>query len=506
MSEFPWQKDGHRDDVFRWDRRMPWQTGDEADEQREAPESADASREASPLTDSDLAAGADRVDGAAVAEPVAPDPAPGTAAVPSSVPEASAPEAAVPEAPAPPVAPAPRQANPASPAQGPVLRPATPVGSPLAPPVPHRTTPKRRRHAARPAAAAAAAKRGFRVVPWVIGAAVALPVLFGVFGSAFDDDGAVDEAASEAAQEDIARITAEFFEAVAAADLDEALARLDVDPDDDGEYESHALLTQEVLDGISARAPLTGLSVGEVEADPDYSWRAHVEVSFRLGDDVLFSDDIEVEQSTWADAEWAVSPENFAQWMSPDMLPAGLTLEGVPIDEDNRYVLLPGVYAVDTGSDLTTLRGYDEHGGEVLLEDRLLPIPAPIDSFAGAALLPEAAEAVDAAIEASLAECAAATTLETPCGTLAADAFSGGVPVDGTLSREISWDSGAEGVALAYDDALRAESYRYIEFDVTADCSGGGVDVECTAYETLDEVWVDLSDPELPVTWEHESW
>lgn len=520
MGEFPWQKDGHRDEALRWDRRMPWQQdgGDESAPKRDdgpatsgrgvestddgqpadAPRADEAAFEDVPVVEegdvTDLPVEEpgteDPADEQQVVGPADADPVADAATEPTMPWQRAAaeetPTVAPPTSEPPPIAdPGPVPAAPSRGGKAP-LRPAVPYGAPRP-----------------PRSAVAAAKKRFGIVPWVVIGVVALPVLFGVFGPMFDDLGD-DGAASEADQEDMARIAGEFFSAVADGDLDEALARLDVDAEADGDYQSHALLTQEVLDAISERAPLSDVSVGDVSPDPEYDWRATVEVGYRLGDGPHTVYEIEIEESSWADEEWAVTPGNFSQWLSPETLPEEFEIEGVAIDEENRYVLLPGLYAFDTGSELTTLWAYDEASDPVLFEDRLLPIPGQWESLAGTELTAEGREQVVAAIDASLEACVDEDTLETACGSLDEDAFGGADPVDGTLRREITFDSGVDDVvSLAYDDPTRADSYRYIEIGVTARCADGDAEVECSADEYLEQAVVDISDPEFPVRWEH---
>lgn len=501
MGDFPWQKGGHRDDTFRWDRRMPWQRdgepspsehGDEAEAASDVSVSeATSPEETSPERLSPEAGSPEEL----FSEKISPAPTSGsetggekagiqdTTARPSTGRSAPATEqpAATPSTPEP----------SSEPERNPFLRPAAPHGSSRAP------------RTARPA------KRGFRIAAWTVGGAVALPVIFGVIGSAIgdgDDNGGDREAAPEVPQQEIAQITRDFFAAVSDADLDEAMARLDVDHEADGDYESHALLTQEVLDGISQRAPISDISIGEVSPDPEHDWRATVEVGYRLGDGPHTVHEIEVYESAWATTDWAIAPVNFSQWLSPETLPTELQIEGVSIDEENRYVLLPGLYEFDTGSDRTTLWAADENGDQVLFEDRLLAIPGAWEAIVGTEITEEGRRQVIAAVDASLDACVAEDTLETACGSLDANAFGGGIPIDGTLRRELTYDVGAEAVvSLHFDDPSTAIAYRSVTIGTTARCADGDDEVECVADELLERAVIDVSDPDLRVRWESDA-
>ncbi|MGI6878207.1 hypothetical protein [Microbacterium sp. gxy059] len=508
-DDFPWKRSDR--DAYAWDRRMPWQRDDDAGSD-DAEGEPGASTERAPAP-SPPAEDAPAPSPAPPAEHSPADPeAPGD--------EGTAPERVEPRGEAPPPAPLPAAEREEPEDQGPVAPPEpetapspapADAAMPGPPPVGAAASPERARQKApaippvpppAPSPATTGSSGAGRIALGVVAAVIGIPVLlisagaiFSSGGSSRNDPDPEEVASAEtAATETVLR----FFDAVAEGERDEALSYLSLD--ESGTGEDHALLDEAVFEAAHERAPLEGFPDVSVELDPDYSSHAVADVAMALGGETH-----EAQLDLWrSGGDWLISPSSLSIRYGEQLAALDLTIEGVPLEPDLWYPMLPGLYALDTASDLIEPAWFSEDGEQHRLSGDRLAIPNPARVFHEAALSDEGLDIVADAVDRSLDACLASRDLDASCAPVDADWFGGLEPIDGTVTRTVRGEQDDDGTEPdpTYDDPLVVRATRGVHLTVSARCLDGAEEVDCEAFVFAAQPAVDLRDLETPaVTW-----
>lgn len=285
----------------------------------------------------------------------------------------------------------------------------------------------------------------------VILAIIIFSIVRGSGGSASGSSGSSDPAA----------VVEEYLTALAENDADTARKLT-------GGTTSDKLLTQEVLEYSNEVAPITNIVVdAEGVIDGEYD-EAVVSASYQIGDETVSRDFTVWQFSDHAEISDGIMHVSLGQFEGLD--PA---LNGVAVGPDS-LAIFPVAYDVTLENENFAVTGAEQP----------IVITSNEDTNGFYELQPtltdEATAEFRELVRASLTECLASTSLNTPCGMDVSAPFNGGeVAIDGTVVRTLSAEGDAALNALEprsdYDNPLVVTSSDYIQVSITVDAEKDGM-------------------------------
>lgn len=318
---------------------------------------------------------------------------------------------------------------------------------------------------------------------------IALVIGLGKRGGA-DGDDAAKPASPE---EQVSALAKDYMDSLVAGDPGPALALVA----DRGYHEATAL-DEDAYATALEEAPIADVSIGEPQMS---ALSGEVTVQYTVGGESASGelhmadndDDGTYELVTALDSTLDV----------PDRLTGlQLAVNGSEVEPGERYVALPGSYALEIDEELFTLDGETTF---------LLGAGDPSPDWPDAALTDDGQKAFRSAVKTSVEKCLAQKTLEAGCGlqTIQGTSSDGWKAKDKTVERTLP---GSSERAL---DKLTARPGTDEATYVTADGSIGSIDatMECSKGSqsgTCDLLYgggfgtpsVDLADEDRPVTWD----
>ena len=274
-----------------------------------------------------------------------------------------------------------------------------------------------------------------------------------------------------------------YLDALATGQADAALALSASTPADP------TFLTDEVLAQSLKRAPLTDISVPDV--DDEYAYK--VDATYQLGKQTV-SDGIYVEKKGDGWKVKAAYAEVDLQTVREKTLP--LSINGVAV-KANKVRLFPGSYEFSTGSKNIT---YGDEGGILLIET---PDGYPEGLSDLRATLSSAGDkAFTSAVKASLKKCLAAKELA-PKGCPNQTNNSNSYKIDkSTLKWKLRGSDPTDNLEprLDYQNPVIASASFSLSFEVKADCNAPSGTCEATPYAS-GRPRVNMLEEPLKVTW-----
>lgn len=324
---------------------------------------------------------------------------------------------------------------------------------------------------------------------------IALVIVFALRGSGSGGTGGEEsDAASVPLEEQATALVTDYFDALSAGD---AATALELRPVDDPQGSTP--LPIEAYTAALEAAPVTAVEVGAPVIDEDGLAEGEVPVTFTVGDRTVEDsysvhdyDDDGVLELTSAGATEKV-PEDF------DGLAA--TLNGVEVTAGDPLVLLPGAYEL----------GFDaEHFQPSSTDPLIVGEQTSSVEWPGTTLTEEGLTAFRGAVQGAVDQCIAATSLEAGCGMspLSETSTDGWTAKDGTVSRTLTDEARTaidemEAELVDGDPSAVEGSGGIGEVPTTLECTKDGQTGECEMISggTITVPTVDMTDPELPVTW-----
>jgi len=306
--------------------------------------------------------------------------------------------------------------------------------------------------------------------------------------------GEESDAASVPLEEQATTLVTDYFDALSAGD---AATALELRPVDDPQGSTP--LPIEAYDAALEAAPVAAVEVGTPVIDEDGLAEGEVPVTFTVGDRTVedsfhvhdYDDDGELELTSAGATETV--PEDF------DGLAA--TLNGVELTAGDPLVLLPGAYELVFGA---------EHFQPSSTDPLIVGEQTTSLEWPDTALSDEGLTAFRGAVQGAVDQCIAATSLEAGCGMspLSGTSTDGWAAKDGTVSRTLTDEAQSaidemEAELVGGDPSAVEGSGSIGTVPTTLECTKDGQSGECEmiAGGTITVPTVDMTDPELPVTW-----
>ena len=323
----------------------------------------------------------------------------------------------------------------------------------------------------------------------VIGAVV-LALLIGTMTAA-----ALTHSVLEKKQRAVQEAVRAYLTAVAEADAEKARGYL-------GEVNDDSLLTDEVLRASSERAPLTGISVGEVTRDRGIGSPYHVQVSYLVGDEKV-SARLSV---NLVDDPVIINASSLRLGGLKDL---GVTVNGAAPDTTSPTVF-PGSYLLTTRSEYLEVTGEPIAAIDPTKQSYSLTAEnSVVVSEAGVQMFREK-------VVAEARKCLASTSLDPGCG-IEVPQYPDSIPGCAEIRedsvhrrQDISQAALLESVTPSLkpmeSNTIWAHSSEFGRFTATVTCRTGDTWAESRLHNVPVNYFgspsVDLTDPELPVVWE----
>ena len=318
----------------------------------------------------------------------------------------------------------------------------------------------------------------------VIAAAIIIPL--SMRGSGGSDSSGGDEPAPEASTP--TEFVEGYLTALSEGDAEAAKAYVDTTSYDD------SLLTDEVLQASLDLGAIDDIELGK-EKESKYG-DVVVPATFTVGGEEV-SRDFEVYvgydgDMTMFDGLVSASPYGFEQ--------LELTVNGVEAPES--FALFPGTYEFGVGVEAFAIEGESTYRLATDDDEEALYDLKPVLSESGIATFREL-------VTASLRECLAMKTFDTPCGLDVTDIDTNGngfTPIDGTVTRTLTaeGESTLANLGARVTEGTVVSASDYLATDVTLDAqnAAGERGTFSTYGVTLETPKVDFGAEEPTVVWE----
>jgi hypothetical protein len=335
-------------------------------------------------------------------------------------------------------------------------------------------------------------------LPFIIGGAalafviVVVLIIVAVVKAANSDDVAAPSGSggeTSAAAEKASDAVKGYLEALAAGKSEQALAYLDEKPSDT------SLMTDEVLQASNKAAPITAITVPEVNDKYVYS----VQASYKIGDRAVNAK-FSVDDSS---GHYLLSRAYTELDLSYTTHGLPVTINGAEVKTDKVY-LFPGTYQMATSAkyiDLGSGAAFTVQNPSDYPSIRLEPT-----------LTSEGQKVFKEKVTAAINKCVASHRLKGGCGLDLASTTSNGYKLkDGTVDRKLTADAKAKIKKLKgeldYSNPTLAEaSGFYASVDTSVDATKGGQSVKGTdvwgSGTSFDQPSIDMSDSSLTVEWD----
>lgn len=341
--------------------------------------------------------------------------------------------------------------------------------------------------------AGALAGGGCFLVLLVVLVLVIVLVMRGGGGTAAGADGEESSIASLSPEEQATALVADYFDALSTGDAENALELLG--PQDDPDITT---LPVEAYSQALELAPVAEVEVGTPVLDESGLISGEVPVTFTVGEQTVSDaysvhdyDDDGVLELTGSGADETV-PDNVT----------GLdtTLNGVEVTAGQRVLLLPGGYELAYGS---------EHFAPTSTDPLLVGEQYGHVDWPDPELTEDGQTAFRGAVQEAVDACLTETTLAAGCGMTPVPETSndGWTMVEDTVQRSISEDTQRtidtmEGIP-SYDEPTYVEGSSIGTVETTIECTKDDQKGTCELWlgGGMGRPHVDMSDPELPVTW-----
>lgn len=317
---------------------------------------------------------------------------------------------------------------------------------------------------------------------------IALVIFFAVRGGG----GAGEGAGEPTPEEQMTAVVADYMDALAAGD---AATALEIAPPLD---ESAVQLAPEAYTAALEAAPVAEVVIGAPVLDPDSEHSGTVGVDFTVGGEPV-THEFEPHDSD-GDGTWTLYGLESDTGVQGTLNGLGFTLNGAPVEDEQHIVLLPGAYTPALSLEHFALSS-DE---PVLVTDEITGLDELEPS-----LTDDGLTAFRGAVQTSVDDCIAQTTLEGGCGmgTVPATTSDGWAVTEDSVRRSLPEDTQRNidtmEATSSYDEPTYVEGEVVGTVDTEMDCTKDGQAGIC-------EMWlgggmpiphVDMADPELPVTW-----
>jgi hypothetical protein len=334
---------------------------------------------------------------------------------------------------------------------------------------------------------------GCLLVLLVVVALVAVFALRGGSGGGGGGGGAETESATPTAspEEQATALATEYTDALVAGDAETVLALVGAE-----ELEDVQLLPAEAYAEALELAPVADVEIGAPVLEDGGLSDGIVPLSYTVGGE---SASTELSVHDYDDDGVLELTAAIPNTTAPDHADAlSMTLNGAEVTAGQELLLLPGGYEVAFGLEhfapdpllVTASEGPDGWPSPVLTESGL-------SAFRGA-------------VQKAVDDCIAKTSLAAGCGmqALSDTSTDGWTAVDGTVSRTLT-DEAREAIeameaAPVGDDPAAVEGSSAVgAVPTTLECTKDGQSGECEMISggTISVPTVDMTDPELPVTW-----
>lgn len=325
---------------------------------------------------------------------------------------------------------------------------------------------------------------GFVVLVAVL-AVIALVIFFAVRASS--------TASGPSAEEQASALVTDYMSALQSGDAATALDLMPMQPSADATE-----LSEDAYTAALEAAPVADVVVHEPVLEGDDPASGVVAVDYTVGGETA-SEEFSVDDYD-RDGTWELDPSISSTAVPVTLNGLGVTVNGAEVEDEARIRLLPGAYEV------TFSRSYFVPSSE----DPLLITTSTTEvSWPEPTLNDDGVTAFRGAVQGAVEECLAQKTLEAGCGigTLPSTSNDGWTMTDGTVERTMPEDTrrGLETMEArpSYDEPTYVEGEGIGTIDTTMECTKDGQKGTCEMWfgGGMSTPYVDMADPELPVTW-----